>query len=115
VVRFLLLLVISVVAVDGHCEIYRGIGPLADLADLKGMFPGATFEKLTPAWAQDHDVLYQITGKGMSGTIVVKFYDGRPVWRKRADVTEGRRRRPCSRMGQRGGRQHLVRWVDGFR
>lgn len=87
-VRFLLLLATTVVVVDGHCEIYRGIGPLADLADMKGMFPGATLEKLTPAWAQDHDVLYQITGKGMSGTIVVKFYDGRPAWRRRAEEAE---------------------------
>jgi hypothetical protein len=69
-------------------ETYKGIGPLDTLGDIKLMFPNADFEKLEPAWAQPEDVLYRVTGRGMSGTIVVKFYDERPSWRLDAAVEE---------------------------
>lgn len=61
-----------------YAETYRGIGPLDTLSDLKEKFPTAKFSKQNPAWALETDVLYQISGEGMSGIIVVKFDDDRP-------------------------------------
>lgn len=63
-------------------ETYRDIGPYDTLGDLKKMFPGATFTRRHPAWAQPTDVMYEVAGSGMSGTIVVKFYDSRPEYKK---------------------------------
>lgn len=74
-------------AFAARAEVYRGIGPLNSLSDLREKFPAANFKKLSPAWAQEHDVLYEITGRGMSGTIIVKFLDSRPTWRKQAAET----------------------------
>lgn len=61
-----------------YAETYRDIGLFDTLGDLKEKFPTANFSKQNPAWAQKTDVLYQISGEGMSGLIVVKFYDERP-------------------------------------
>jgi len=63
-------------------ETYRDIGPLDTYSDLVKKFPKAIFTKMNPAWAQSHDVMYQIKGQGMSGTIIVKFYDARPFWKE---------------------------------
>ncbi len=63
-------------------ETYRDIGPYDTLGDLKKMFPGATFTRVHPAWAQPSDVMYEIKGRGMSGTTIVKFYDPRPEYKK---------------------------------
>jgi hypothetical protein len=65
-----------------RAEIYRGIGPLHTLANVKELLPGAKFERLQPAWAQAEDAMYSITGRGISGTIIVKFYDNRPYFRQ---------------------------------
>lgn len=81
-VIFILGIVITPATVAG--ETYRGIG-LDSLADLKAKFPGAQFRRMNPAWAQPSDVMYSITGAGMSGTIVVTFDDPRPLWRERAE------------------------------
>jgi hypothetical protein len=58
-------------------ETYGGIGAKDTLGDIRQRFPGATFERLNPAWAQAGDVLYSVTGAGLSGSIVVKFFDVR--------------------------------------
>ncbi|HCI12598.1 MAG TPA: hypothetical protein DFK12_01180 [Gallionellaceae bacterium] len=66
----------------GYAETYKDIGPLDTLGDLKARFPKATFIKQNPAWAQKTDVMYQISGEGMSGKIIVKLYDGRPLYQE---------------------------------
>ncbi len=71
-----------------HAEIYQGIGPLDTMADLKAKYPHATFEQLHPAWAQEQDVMYKITGQGLSGLIIIKFVDHRPDYRHRSLVTQ---------------------------
>src|ERR1039457_1652929 len=45
-----------------HAETYGGIGAMDTLGDIRQRFPGATFERLNPAWAQAGDVLYSVTG-----------------------------------------------------
>src|SRR3989337_1644867 len=75
-IAILLLLIPS----SGSAEIYQGILPKDTLGDVKARFPHAQFTKITPAWAQPKDFLYSITGEGLSGTIIVKFDDGRPFW-----------------------------------
>jgi hypothetical protein len=34
-------------------EIYKGIGPLDTLSEVKLKFPGADYKQLKPAWAQE--------------------------------------------------------------
>lgn len=85
---------------DVHAEIYKGIAPLNTLSDLKQRFPGADFEKLKPAWAQATDVLYSVTGAGLTGTIVVKFIDPRPWYQDLLDQSRGT---PEERREQSGG------------
>lgn len=65
-----------------QCELYRDIGPLDSFGEVKSKFPGAIIKKLAPAWAQPTDALYQFTGNGLSGTIIVKFEDGRPIYKQ---------------------------------
>ena len=67
---------------NAHAEIYQNIGPLDTLGDLKSKFPNATFTKLNPAWAQETDVLFKISGPGISGGIIVYLSDGRPTFEK---------------------------------
>jgi hypothetical protein len=66
----------------GYAETYKDIGPLDTLGDLKAKFPKANFIKQNPAWAQNTDIMYLIAGEGMSGKIIVKLYDGRPLYRE---------------------------------
>lgn len=61
-------------------EVYQGIGPLDTLADVKKRFPNAKYEHLQPAWAQEADVMYSVSGSGLSGTIIIKFHDPRPTY-----------------------------------
>ena len=64
-----------------RAETYKNIGALDTLADVKSRFPKAEFKELRPAWAQETEHLYQITGIGMSGTIIIKFDDAMPLYR----------------------------------
>jgi hypothetical protein len=99
-------------------EVYQGIGPLDTLADLRKKWPGANFERVTPAWAQEDDVLFNITGKGLSGLTIVVFTD-RNVWARRGAVRaqSDESRELLEKMAQRGEEGitvREVRWVpDG--
>lgn len=68
-----------------HAEVYKDIMPLDTLGDIKTKFPNSKIEKLTPAWAQPSDAMFQFTGAGLSGTIIILFHDGRPYMRTRLD------------------------------
>ena len=70
------------VAAGSSAEIYRGMGPDSTLGDVKKKFPGAVFKKENPAWARERDAIYTVTGKGIEGTIVIKFDDFRPEQRR---------------------------------
>jgi hypothetical protein len=65
-----------------NAETYKNIGPLDSLADVKARFPKADFKELHPAWAQETEHLYQITGVGMSGVIILKFDDASPYYQE---------------------------------
>jgi hypothetical protein len=82
------LVVMLCISAAASAETYHKIGPLDTLGDVKQRFPGAELERLTPAWAQEDDALFRISGPGLSGTIVVKFFDSRPGWRKDAESTD---------------------------
>jgi len=90
---FMVLVALVLLGVEAYAELYKGIGPLDTLADLKKKFPNATFTKKNPAWAQETDVMYQIKGPGISGTIVVKFYDSRPYYMRKMDEADSQERR----------------------
>lgn len=73
---------IMIVALAASAEIYGGIGPLDTLGNVKTKYPGATYERLKPAWGQPEDALYAVKGQGISGSIVINFYDSRPIFRQ---------------------------------
>jgi len=75
-------LLACLVVAGSSAEIYRGIGSMSTLGDVKKLFPGATFNKIHPAWANEYDAMYSVTGKGIQGTIVIKFDDNRPSYKK---------------------------------
>lgn len=87
--RFSSILVVGVLFAvtpqSGFAETYMGIQPLATLGEVQALFPQAQFRRSKPAWAKAKDVLYEITGSGISGSIVVIFNDSRPMWRERLD------------------------------
>lgn len=56
-----------------------GINYGTTLGKVHELFPTAKIEKMGTAWAQKSDALYSIKGDGISGTIVVKFTDLRPI------------------------------------
>jgi hypothetical protein len=79
---FLLALLVPALA---NAEIYKNINPLDTLADVKSKFPNAIYEKVPAAWVTEMDSFYKITGQGLSGRIMIKFNDYRPVYKKMAD------------------------------
>jgi hypothetical protein len=90
---FMVLIAVASLGVEAYAELYQGIGPLDTLADLKKKYPNATFTKTNPAWAKETDVMYRITGQGISGTIIVKFYDSRPYYLKIFQEADSQERR----------------------
>lgn len=77
--------ILAMTSLSLNAETYQGIGPYDTLADVKAKFPNARFVKDNPAWATETEVLYRITGSGLSGTILVMFSDIRAVIQKRAN------------------------------
>lgn len=69
-----------------QAEIYQNILPTDTLGEIKSKFPHATFEKLSPAWAQSTDVMYTLTGHGISGTIIINFFDSRAEYQKQYET-----------------------------
>lgn len=76
---------VCVLVAGSSAEIYRGIRPYSTLGDVKKLFPGATFTKLKPAWAQETDAMYHVSGVGIQGEIIIKFDDSRPIYKKLVD------------------------------
>jgi hypothetical protein len=109
---FVAAIALGLLCVQAYAELYQGIGPLDTLADLKKKYPNATFVKMNPAWAQEHDVMYQIKGSGISGTIIVKFYDGRPNWRARSqEATDEKQKALYQRLANAPDDDVMVEWV----
>lgn len=109
--NMLFAIIISTPAVSA-AELYMGIGPLDELADLKRKFPAATYNREHPAWAQEHDVMYTITGEGISGTIIINFFDTRPMWRKRLEEEQDEKRKKFLRgLVEKADDSISVSWV----
>jgi hypothetical protein len=107
-----ILLALLLSAEPSVCELYRDIGPLDTLADLKSKFPGAKFELQHPAWAHEQDVLYFISGPGLPGTIVVKFFDARPEWRRQiTSETDAEQRQILESLASGNDDSVSVDWV----
>lgn len=60
-----------------RAEIYMDIKPFDNLGAVKKRLPYANVEKISPGWATASEALYQFSGKGMSGVLVIKFDDSR--------------------------------------
>jgi hypothetical protein len=112
------IIVIAILALPllASAETYRDIGPLDTLGDVKARFPNAQAKKLSPAWAQPTDAMYQFTGNGMSGTIVVNFYDSRPNFKKSLErSTEGAPNEYLQNLANQSDEEAMsvnwVRWI----
>ncbi|MRS05265.1 hypothetical protein EG832_18925 [bacterium] len=91
-IRLILILLFAILMfsfpVSSSAELYLGIGPFDNLSDIKKKFPNATFTRENPAWAQDYDVMYTISGEGISGTIVILFHDSYAKWKKQIEAEQ---------------------------
>jgi hypothetical protein len=73
-----ILLTISTFTITLFCnvlqaEIYKDFVPFINLKQVKLNYPNAKFEDAKPAWANEDEALYKMTGEGLTGTIVLKF------------------------------------------
>lgn len=71
-------LLVCLVVSRSSAEVYMGIGPLSTLRNVKKIFPRATYKLENPARAKKEDVMYSLTGPGISGQIIIMFKDKRP-------------------------------------
>ncbi len=71
-----------------QCEIYQEINLFDSLGEVKAKFPNATAKKMLPAWLQADDALYEFTGQGLNGKIIIRFYDPRPDNKKRFEASD---------------------------
>ena len=85
-----MIMAVIVVAIMAMCslplyaEIYQGIGPLDTLGDEKAKFPNAKYVKTKLAWAKETDAIYEVTGQGIYGLMMINFQDLRPLYRQTA-------------------------------
>lgn len=82
VVAGVLILILSTLA---RAEIFMDIGPLDNLGDVKNKLPNARVEKFSPGWAKNTEALYQFSGDGIGGSLIVKFDDSRTDFKKLAE------------------------------
>ena len=99
-----------------NAELYKDIAPLDSLGDIKAKLPNASYESVKAAWVTESDALYKITGHGLSGTIIVKFYDSRPYFKKMLqNTTEDQDNTALIELAGRSDDEALsvswVRWV----
>jgi len=67
-------------AEDARAEVYLGIHFFMTMAELREMFPNAKIEELKPAWLQPDEAHYVVSGRGISGEVVVHFGKINPPW-----------------------------------
>ncbi|SFZ78707.1 hypothetical protein [Chitinimonas taiwanensis] len=82
VIWFFLFLLLSALA---NAEIFGKIRPLDKYGDILKKYPNAELERLEPAWATEKDALMVMRGVGISGAIVIKYEDSRPMFRELAE------------------------------
>jgi len=109
-------LFLILITTNSYAELYRDIGPLDSLGDIKAKFPHASYEPVKAAWVTESDALYKITGQGLNGTIVVKFSDSRPIFRKMLlDNPDGQNNDVIKKFSEESDAEALsvgwVRWV----
>ena len=93
-------------------EIYLGIGPRDNLATLRKKFPNANFNKEKPAWGEDIDELYSITGQGISGNIVVLLNDYYELWKRQVEKEpDTEKRKAMTEMPSPSADNEVIRWV----
>jgi len=108
----LLLVLVLCLSSQALAEIYQGIKPYSTLGEIKAKFPNATFSKITPSSAQKYDVMYSVTGTGVDGDIVIKFYDLRSFWKEQSDEANDQTTKEMySRLAQLSDDSVSVTWV----
>lgn len=96
-----------------HGETYQGIEFSASLREVRSAFPKATIVKVNPAWASETESMYEMSGIGISGRIVIFFKDDRPAQRKMLEKDPGNvsLRRNSSLSNDDALRVTTVRWI----
>lgn len=61
---------------------YPKIPPYANINDIRAVFPGASLEFTQVGWLKPSERLLQVTNLGISGHLMVKLFDIRPVCEK---------------------------------
>lgn len=56
-----------------QAEIYKDFVPFITLKQIKLNYPNAKFEDKKVAWTNEHEILFFMTGEGLSGTIALKL------------------------------------------
>jgi hypothetical protein len=79
-------MLLTILSSAAWAEVYNGMGPFKTLAEIQQMFPRANFTRMFPAWAQPDDIMYMVGGLGITGTMVLKFSDYRPIYKQRAEA-----------------------------
>ena len=90
-----LLLVLSASVIVFFCnalqaEIYKDFTPFITLKQIKLNYPNANFEDAKPAWANEDEALFRMTGAGLTGTIVLKFSKSDKFWTKQLNEYEAK-------------------------
>lgn len=90
-----LLLILSTSVITLFCnalqaEIYKDFVPFITLKQVKLNYPNANFEDAKPAWANEDEALFKMTGAGLTGTIVLKFSKLDKYWTKQLNEFEAK-------------------------
>ena len=71
-----------------QAEIYKDFVPSITLKQAKLNYPNAYFEDAKPAWANEDEALFKMTGAGLNGTIVLKFSKLDKYYTKQLNIYE---------------------------
>ena len=74
-----IILLAAVLSFSAHSEIIQGIQWEDTLGQVKQRYPNALFQSAKPAWLQQDQAFFVISGSGMSGTLRILFDDVRPL------------------------------------
>ena len=79
--------ILGMSGIQSKAEVYMGLITPMTLGEIKAKFLHAKIENAHAAWASEAEAVYIISGNGISGSIVVKLSDFRPINKKAVETT----------------------------
>lgn len=86
--RFFIFILALATSFSSFAETFLGIGPLDNLGDIQQRFPHANIKKISAARTHPEEILYEMEGFGLNGTIILLFSDFRPTYKNWAETSE---------------------------